>query len=152
MGGVDKSYQFISYNRITRRTKRYGKTMFYCLLEIITTNSSIIHCWLKMNSKKKRTSETLFRDRLVLQIISKYGRPVTSIESFNIRHGSQLINSRSKFVFCRKNNTMRKCPNCPFQLALCQVSGRDCHSIWHSTSPRSLAMNGSETAGEERNG
>lgn len=28
MGGVDKSDQFISYNRILRRTKRYWKTMF----------------------------------------------------------------------------------------------------------------------------
>ena len=70
----------------------------------------------------------------MLQIISKYGRPVTSIESFHVSHGSQLTNSRSKCVFCRKNNTMRKCPDCPFQPALYQVSGRDCHSIWHSTS------------------
>lgn len=134
MGGVDKSDQFISYNRILRRTKRYWKTMFYHLLEIITTNSSIIFNWLRMASGKKRISETLFRDRLVLQIISKYGRPVTAIESFDVSHGSELSNSRSKCVICRTINTMRKCPDCPFQPALCQVSGRDCHSIWHSTS------------------
>ena len=48
MGGVDKSDQFISYNRVLRKTKWYWKTMFYHLLYIITTNSSIIHCWLRI--------------------------------------------------------------------------------------------------------
>ena len=120
MGGVDKSDQFISYNRVLRRTKQYWKTMFYHLLEIITTNASIIHCWLRMASGKKRISETLFRDHLVLQIILKYGKSVTSIGSFHVSHGSQLSNSHSKCILCRKNNTMRKCPDCLFQPALCQ--------------------------------
>ena len=70
MGGVDKSDQFISYNRILR-TKWYWKTMFYHLLEIVTTNASVIYNWLRMASGNKCISQTLFRDHLVLQIISK---------------------------------------------------------------------------------
>ena len=36
MGGVDKSDQFLSYNRLLRKTVWYWKTMFYHLIEITT--------------------------------------------------------------------------------------------------------------------
>ena len=134
MGGVDKSDQFISYNRILRRTVRYWKTMFYHLLEICATNASIIYNWYRMVSGKKRLSETRFRDSLVCQIISKFGKPAVLIESFAISHGSCLFDNYSRCVFCHTNITSRRCPDCPLQPALCQVRGRDCHSLWHSTS------------------
>lgn len=134
MGGVDKSDQFISYNRILRRTVRYWKTMFYHLLEICATNSSIIYNWYRMASGKKRLSETRFRDSLVCQIISKFGKPAVLIESFTISHGSCLFDNYSHCVLCHTNVTARRCPDCPLQPALCQVRGRDCHSLWHSTS------------------
>jgi hypothetical protein len=56
MGGVDKSDQYISYNRILRKTVRYWKTFLYHLLEIITTNSSILYNWCRMQSQLKRVS------------------------------------------------------------------------------------------------
>ena len=73
MGGVDKSDQYISYNRILRKTVRYWKTFLYHLLEIIATNSSILYNWHRMELEQKSISQTQFRDSLVQQIIGKYG-------------------------------------------------------------------------------
>ena len=39
MGGVDKSDQYISYNRILRKTVRYWKTFLYHLLEVAVYNA-----------------------------------------------------------------------------------------------------------------
>ena len=60
MGEVDKSDQFLSYNRLLRKTVQYWKTMFYHLLEIVTTNSSILHNWQRMEANGKKRSQTEF--------------------------------------------------------------------------------------------
>lgn len=65
MAGVDKSDQYISYNQVLRKTVRYWKTFLYHLLEIISTNSSILYNGCRMESQLKRVSQTEFRDRLV---------------------------------------------------------------------------------------
>ena len=111
MGGVDKSDQFISYNRILRKTVRYWKTMFYHLLEIIVTNSSILYNWNRMTAGMKRVSQTQFRDTIIQQIISRYGKPVVAIESFTISHGSIYNDEHSKKEVCfmpytKHNQTM----------------------------------------------
>lgn len=59
MGGVDKSDQFISYNRILRRTKRYWLTMFYHMLEIATTNVCILNNWQRMVHDKKKSDSRI---------------------------------------------------------------------------------------------
>ena len=134
MGGVDKTDQFICYNRILRKTVRYWKTMFYHLLEIIVTNSSILYNWNRMTAGMKRVSQTQFRDTIVQQIISRYGNPVVARESFTISHGSIYNDEHSKkrCALCRIQNTIRQCHDCHYQPPLCQIRERDCHSIWHS--------------------
>ena len=102
MGGVDKSDQYISYNRILRKTVHYWKTFLYPLLEIIATNSSILYNWCRMESHLKRVSQTEVRDRLVQQIIEKYGRRAIDPEDFTMAHGSQF----------RSDATKRKCAYC----------------------------------------
>ena len=127
MGGVDKSDQFISYNRISRKTVWYWKTFFYHLLEIVTTNSSIIHNWIRMEQQRKSISQTEFHDWLVQQIIAKYGRPITNPNNLTVVHCSQF----RRGAYCQSNQTQCYCPDCPYETSLCQVSERDCHSIWH---------------------
>jgi hypothetical protein len=58
MGGVDKSNQFTSYNRVLRKTVRYWKMMFYHLPEVVATNASIIHNWQRMKDGLKKISQT----------------------------------------------------------------------------------------------
>ena len=135
MGGVDKSDQFISYNRVLRKTKRYWKTMFYHLLEIMATNSSILHNWQRMTNGMSKMTQTKFRDRLVQGIISQYGKSPTSTSSassYAISHGSSFSPDPKQkcCVLCHKK-TQRQCPDCPYQPPLCQVPERDCHSAWH---------------------
>ena len=133
MGGVDKSDQFISYNRVLRKTICYWKTMFYHLLEIITTNSSILFNWRRMAADQKKVSQTQFRDNLVQAIISQYGKPIATTDSYTISHGSCFSSDLKQKVcaYCQKK-TLKQCPDCPYQPPLCQVPERDCHSIWHS--------------------
>ena len=133
MGGVDKSDQYISYNRILRKTVRYWKTFLYHLLEIIATNSSILYNWHRMELEQKSVSQTQFRDILVQQIITKYGITSPDPGSFAVVHGSQFREDTTKrrCAYCQSNQTQRYCPHCPYEPSLCQVSERDCHSIWH---------------------
>ena len=135
MGGVDKSDQFLSYNRLLRKTVRYRKTMFYHLLEIIGTNCSIINNWQRMATNKKKRSQTEFRDRLVQHIIAKYGHPAPPPQSSTVHHGSCFSSplERKWCVLCHNQKTHRICPDCPYQPSLCQVAERDCHSLWHKT-------------------
>ena len=88
MGGVDKSDQFLSYNRLLQKTVRYWKTMFYHLIRIIVTNCSILQNWQRMAANKKKRSRTECRDRLVQQIIMKYGHPSPPPQSTTVHHGS----------------------------------------------------------------
>ena len=99
-GGVDMSNQLISYYRVLRRTVRYWKTMFYHILEIICTNSSIIFNWLRMVHGKKQMSENNFRDHLVLHIVSKYGCSMPPLQSFSISHGSCFSTQRRRCSLC----------------------------------------------------
>jgi hypothetical protein len=136
MGGVNKSDQYISYNRVLRKTVRYWMTSLYHLLEIIATNSSIPYNWCRMESQLKRVTQTEFRDRLVQEIIETYGRRAIDPEDFAIAHGSQFRSDaiKRKCAYCHSNQTKRYCPDCPHNPSLCQVSERDCHTIWHHNS------------------
>jgi hypothetical protein len=135
MGGVDKSDQFISYNRILRRTKRYWLTMFYHMLEIATTNACILNNWQRMVHDKKRLSHTQFRDNLVQEMIASYGKPAADKDDYTVRHGSTFLadraQERSRCTLCGMK-TSKYCPDCPYQPPLCQVQDRDCHAAWHT--------------------
>ena len=132
MSGVDMSDQFISYHRVLCKTVCYRKTMFYNILEIICTNSSIIFDWLRMVNGKKRMSENNFRDHVVLHIVSKYGCSMPPLQSFSISHGSCSSTHQRRCSLCLRKQTWRQRADCPYQPALCQTHIRDCHSIWHS--------------------
>ena len=136
MGGVDKSDQLIGYHRVLRQTKRYWKTLFYHLLEIGFTNAYILHKWLvMMRGATKVPTESKFRDQVVLDIISKYGKThgqKFARDDYQIRHGSTVYNSRRRCALCQKK-TARRCPDCPFTPPLCQLLKRNCHELWHST-------------------
>ena len=127
MGGVDMSDQFISHHRVLRKTVRYRRTMFYHILEIICTNSSIIIDWLRMVNGKKQMSENNFTDHLVLHIVSKYGSSMPPLQSFSISHGSCSSTHQRRCSLCLRKQTWRHCADCPYQPAF-----RDCHSTWHS--------------------
>ena len=133
MGGVDKSDQYISYNRVLRKTVRYWKTFFFHLLEIVATNSCILYNWKRMESGLKRVSQTTFLDGLVQEIVNKFGRTILEAEDFTIMHGSRfrLDGKKNQCAYCHTNKSQGFCPNCPFEPSLCQVPGRDCHSLWH---------------------
>ena len=93
----------------------------------------------------KTITENDFRDHLVLQIIESYGKLQRNEPSLGrppraperMKHGSCIypLSERSRCQYCRikgvQNWTQRKCPDCDFQPALCQVQERDCHSEWH---------------------
>ena len=145
MGGVDKSDQLISYHKISRRTKKYWKTIFSHYIDIAVVNSHVLFNFVCLQQAKKPVSENVFRDKLILDIIPFYGvekRPhkvsAHKVATFRVYHGSKLYSSedRAKCVYCHlhnaKNTTQRKCPDCQLLPALCQTVGRDCHSAWHS--------------------
>ena len=116
MGGVDKSDQYISYSRILRKTVCYWKTFLYHLLEICATNSSILYNWRRMELQQKSVSQTEFRDRLVQQVIAKYGRTPSDPGNFAVVHGSQFREDTTKkrCAYCQTNQTQRYCPDCPY--------------------------------------
>ena len=146
MGGVDKSDQYISYHKVSRKTIKYWKTMFYHLIDIAVVNAYILYNWLQLQNSGKPITENKFRDALVLRIISSYGTKTithtshTSTRSFNVHHGSNLfpLTQKSRCVYCHLHNTssvtQRKCPDCPLTPALCQTLEKDCHSKWHDNS------------------
>ena len=68
--------------------KLSGTGKLYHLLEIVTTNSSILYNWQRMEANEKKRSQTEFRDRLVQQMISKYGKPAPPPQNYTINHGS----------------------------------------------------------------
>jgi len=145
MGGVDKSDQFIAYHNVLRKTVRYWKTLFYHLVDIATVNSFIIYNILAYDKGHKLITENDFRDALVIQIIQEYGRGKRDVAKVGrpcrsecrVRHGSQVFGTahKSRCQYCLLNGTtmwtQRKCVDCNFQPALCQVVGRDCHAKWH---------------------
>ena len=145
MGGVDKSDQLISYHKISRRTKKYWKTIFFHYIDIAVVNSHVLYNFVCLQQARKPVSENVFRGKLILDIISFYGvkkRPhkvsAHKVAAFKVYHGSKLYSSedRAKCVYCHlhnaKNTTQRKCPDCQLLPALCQTVGRDCHSAWLS--------------------
>ena len=87
-----------------------------------------------MAANKKKRSQTEFHDRLVQEIIMKYGHPSPPPQSTTVHHGSCYSSplERKLCALCHVQKTQRICPDCPYQLPLCQVAERDCHSLWHS--------------------
>ena len=149
MGGVDKSDQYMAYHNVLRRTVRFWKTPFYHLIDISVVNSFILYNILQVQQGRKVISENDFRDKLVLEIIFKYGRDKRSEKrpgrpsrsDCRVKHGSMLlpVSEKSRCQYCRimhgqVNWTQRKCLDCIGQPGLCQTLQRDCHSAWHSPS------------------
>ena len=149
MGGVDKSDQYISYHKISRKTAKYWKTCFFHLVDVALVNSHILYNWIQIENDGKVLSENEFRDQFILEIIAKHGVETRPIKhqpprcpmSANIRisHGSSLFPSdeKSRCVYCYLHNTtsytQRKCPDCLFTPALCQTSEKNCHAAWHGS-------------------
>ena len=71
MGGMDKSDQYLVYQKVLRKTVRYWKTLFYHLVDVAVANSFIIYNILAFESG---CTENDFRDALLLQIIDKHVR------------------------------------------------------------------------------
>ena len=79
MEGVDKSDQFISYHKVTRKTAKYWKTCFYHLIDVAIVNSHILYNWIQSENDGRVLTENEFHDQFILEIISKYGierRPI----------------------------------------------------------------------------
>ena len=74
MGGVDKPNQLLSYHNVLRKTLRYWKTILYHMIYVATVNAFILYNLIAASSRVKTITENQFRDSLVLQIISKYGK------------------------------------------------------------------------------
>ena len=153
MGGVDKSDQYMAYHNVLRRTVRFWKTSFYRPIDIALVNAFILYNILQVNSGKKVISENDFRDKLVLEIISEYGRDRRpekrpgrpSCNNCRVKHGSMLlpVSDKSRCQYCRIMHgrvswTQRKCLDCIGTPGLCQTLERDCHSAWHYPSFDSL--------------
>ena len=143
MGGVDKSDQFLSYHNILRRTVRYWKTLFYHMIDIAVVNSFILYNNIALISDCRTVTENDFRDQLVLQLISKYGRVQQKVAQVGrprlqcrIHHGSTIVSKKNRCQYCRIKGkcyfSQRKCLDCEGQPTLCQTRERDCHALWHA--------------------
>ena len=110
MGGVDKSDQYMAYHNVLRRTVRFWKTPFYHLTDIGLVNLFILFNILQVRAGRKVISENDFRDKLVLEIISKYGvdqRPEKrpgrpSRSDCRVRHESMLltVSEKIRYQYC----------------------------------------------------
>jgi len=92
---------------MTRQTKGYWKTLFYHLMEIAATNAFILHKLCRIEVGKRATTESHFRDQLVLQIIEKYGLPLPSVVvpafmQYRVSHGSKSfsVQQPSRCAIC----------------------------------------------------
>ena len=96
IGGVDKSDQYMAYHNVLRRTVRFWKTPFYHLIDIAVVN---LYNILQVQHGRKVISENDFRNKLVLEIIFKYGRDKhpekppgrPSRSDCRVNHGSMLL-------------------------------------------------------------
>ena len=146
MGGVDKSDQYLLYQNVLRKTVRYCKTLFYHMVDIAAVDAFILYNYTASLRGIRAITENDFRDQVVLQMISLYGKNRREKVSLGrhpqarIKHGSFVfpIEQRSCCQYCYMKGviswTQRKCKDCDFQPALCQVQGRDCHMNWHKSS------------------
>lgn len=87
-------------------------------------------------------SKNDFRDKLVLQLISKYGKIQQAVvlsgrpprSQCRSHHGSTIMSSKGRCQYCRiaqKRSyfSQRKCLDQP---TFCQTRERDCHALWHA--------------------
>ena len=118
---------------------------FSFIIDIALVNSHILYTWKQLQNSKTNVTENEFRDALILQIISTYGKKersefVRTTYSYIQRHESKLYphTEKSRCVYCHLHSatsfTQRKCPDCPLNPALCQTLERDYHSKWHDKS------------------
>ena len=130
------------------------ENLFYHLIDIALVNGFILYNTLQVMSGRKVISENDFCDKLVLEIISKYGRDRCpekrsgrpSRNDCRVKHGSMLlpVSDKSRCQYChikhgRVSWTQRKCLDCIGTVpSLCQTLERDCHSAWHYPSFDSL--------------
>lgn len=148
MGGVDKSDQYLSYHNILCKTVQYWKTLFYHMVDIAAVSAFILYNYIASLRGIKTIAENDFRDQLVLQMVNLYGKnhrekvPLGRHpqSEARIKHGSFVfpIEQRSRCQYCYINRevnwTQKKCKDCNFQPALCQVQRRDCYLNWHKSS------------------
>ena len=69
MGGVDKSDQLTSYHKISRRTKKDWKNIFFHYIDIAVVNSHVLYNFVCLQQANKPVSENVFRDKLIHDII-----------------------------------------------------------------------------------
>ena len=60
MGGVDKSDQYISYHKVTRKTFKSWKTTFFHLIDVSIVNSHILYNWYRIQNSQKTLTENEF--------------------------------------------------------------------------------------------
>ena len=111
MGGVDKRDQYLAYHNVLHRTVRYWKTLYYHTIDIAVVNAFILYNILAYEAGAPTITENDFRDKLVLQIIAKYGReqrePVSMgrppRSSCRVRHGSILysVEEKKRCQYCK---------------------------------------------------
>lgn len=123
-----------------------GRHYSTTIVDIAVVNSIIIYNIVAYQNGFKAITENDYRDTLVLQIISKYGRDKTGEtkpgrpyrSDRRVKYGSQVfdVGQKSRCQYCYLNGhtfwTQRKCWDCPFQPTLCHTVNRDCHAKWHS--------------------
>ena len=115
IGGVDKSDQLISYHKISRRTNKYWKTIFFHYINIAVVNSHILYNFVCLQQARKPVSEKVFRDKLILDIFSFYGvekRPhkvsAHKVATFKVCMAASYIRLKIKRSVCIATSTMPK--------------------------------------------
>ena len=79
----------------------------YHLIETMVMNAYIFYNWVRMEHGDKRKTETCFRDKLVLDIIRRYGSSAANVDQIQcayasmIRHRGTLQVDRGKCAWCQ---------------------------------------------------
>lgn len=153
MNGCDRADQMIGYYGLqNRKTKKWGKKIFYWVLEIACVNAHILYCLprIQAGASKKNLGLKPFKERLIdelnnaaalimpnpqQQVRAKPGRPRTSnpvprLEG--VRHIVVYSENDRRCKVCStpqvKKRTKFMCEDCGVYL-----HPKDCFKLWHSS-------------------
>ena len=100
MGGVDKSDQLCGYFRLGRSSKKWWKTCFFGLLNIVVVNSYVCYC-----QKNDKVPLRDFKMKLAKSMMDDYNsrkRPAPSLVltagASLIMQNHSIVNSKNKRV------------------------------------------------------